>query len=118
MHPWKQGPGLERFARFILWSYKGGFFLLEQLNESYAVLANTARKGLSMARFDSELIPLMATPIELLDNWVVNRRVGNSLCKVSRAAIAVLTWATPVSTLACHGPTSAPGGVVPRRDGH
>ena len=47
------------------------------------------RGGPSMARFDSELIPLMATPIELLDNWVVNRRVGNSLCKVSRAAIDV-----------------------------
>jgi len=62
MHPWKQGPGLEWFARFILWSYKSGFFLLEQLNESYAVLANTARKGLSMARFDSEMIPTMATP--------------------------------------------------------
>ena len=58
MHPFKQGPCLERFVSFSLWSYKRGFFLLEQLNESYAVLANTAREGLSMARFDSEMIPM------------------------------------------------------------
>ena len=76
MHPWKQGPGLERFARFILWSYKGGFFLLEQLNESYAVLANTACKGLSMARFDSEMIPMMATPSESPDHWVQASQLG------------------------------------------
>ena len=75
-HALRQGPGLERLVSFISWSYSRGFFLIEQLNESYAVLANTACDGLSMARFDSEMIPMMATAIASPDRWVQASQVG------------------------------------------